>query len=100
MTQFSTSQQYPMTLVFEPSAGSTIGTSSYPTLQCKGVLRLNEVLADSIKFTEHITEGTGVFSGCTEEVPLTARYMNRNRIFVTFETEGQIDGEATLSRVR
>ncbi len=55
--QASTSQTYPVILKLAQMPGAAIGTSSYPTLNCEGMLRLNEVSSDTVVITEYITVG-------------------------------------------
>lgn len=61
IVQFSPSTRYNATLVIAiPTAGQIVGTSSYPSLECSGNLRLVGVSDKVLRVEELITEGKAV----------------------------------------
>jgi hypothetical protein len=82
--------------------GTAIGTSSYPTLNCEGMLRLNDVSFDTVVITEYITVGASQGlgqPGCGTPDQITLKYLDKNHLLYTFAYNGnQNDGQATLAR--
>jgi hypothetical protein len=100
--QASTSQTYPVTLELARMPGTAIGTSSYPTLNCEGMLRFNDVSFDTVVITEYITVGASQGlgqTGCGTPDQITLKYIDKNHLLYTFAWNGNpIDGQATLAR--
>jgi hypothetical protein len=94
--QASPSQTYPVILKLARMPGTAIGTVSYPTLNCEGMLRLNDVSFDTVVITEYITIGQSV---CGTADQFTLKYLDKNHLFYTFAYNGiPNDGQATLAR--
>jgi hypothetical protein len=99
--QYNTSQSYPVVLSFYSALiGSPVGTSTYPTLKCKGALRLRAVDGKKIFVTEYITENLN--SACGTPDPLSLQ-LNKNGTLTYQELSGYTDfatviGQATLRR--
>jgi hypothetical protein len=94
--QASTSQTYTVILELARMPGTAIGTSSYPTLNCEGMLRLNDVSFDTVVITEYITVGA---SQCATPNQITLKYLDKNHLLYTFAYSGNpTDGQATLAR--
>lgn len=93
--QASTSQNYPVTLKLTQAPGTMVGTSSYPTLNCKGTILLKQVTSDTAIVTEYITSG----GGCVTPLQISLKYLNANHLLYTFAYSGNpTDGQATLKR--
>lgn len=106
--QASASESYPVTIKLARMPGTKVGTSSYPTLKCKGVLRLDRVSSRSIVVTEHIISGAykkGHGGDCITPARITLKYLTKNNLIYTFPFDGDPngggdpdDGQATLVR--
>jgi hypothetical protein len=99
--QYNTSQSYPVVLSFYSAPiGSPVGASTYPTLKCKGKLRLRAIRGKKIFVTEYITENLN--SACGTPDPLSLQ-LNKNGTLTYQELSDYTDfatviGEATLRR--
>src|ERR1022692_1303665 len=99
--QQDNSQTYAVVLKLSRMPGTAIGTSSYPTLNCEGMLQLNEVSFDTVVITEYITVGAANpnASGCGTPDQITLKYLDKNHLLYTFAYAGNpTDGQATLTR--
>lgn len=102
--QASTSETYPVILKLAQAPGTMVGTSSYPTLNCEGILRLNQVTFDTVVVTEYIILGaagtaSATGNGCVTPLQISLKYLNRNHLLYTFAYDGNTtDGQATLKR--
>ena len=102
--QASTSETYSVTLKLAQNPGTMIGTSSYPTLNCEGILRLNQVTFDTVIVTEYITFGaagttSATGNGCITPLQISLKYLDKNHLLYTFAYGGNAtDGQATLKR--
>jgi hypothetical protein len=102
--QASTSATYPVTLKLAQAPGTMVGTSSYPTLSCEGILRLNQVTFDTVVVTEYITLGaagtaSATGNGCVTPIQIRLKYLNKNHLLYTFANPGYpSDGQAALKR--
>jgi hypothetical protein len=100
--QASTKQTYPVILRLARTPGETVvGTSSYPTLNCEGMLELNQVTFDTVVVTEYITlgatQGTGEY--CINQIQIKLKYLDKNHLLYVFAYNGNpTDGQATLKR--